>query len=151
MCKEFCPDWDKKAIISVKKQGCFRCKSGPLLGKKWPVNFSKACLLHINVNILYRRDLISASPFSISTENPDIFVMTYCRIKALGGLHAVSRQCRLAAVLLYSIFMYPCRMSVVYLSVYVKKQGIGFILQLFMSIFVSRNIRLMTSSLCVFV
>lgn len=53
----------QKAIISMKKQGCLKCKSGPVLSKKLPVNFSKAYLLHINVNILYRSYLFSASAF----------------------------------------------------------------------------------------
>jgi hypothetical protein len=113
VCKSFCPDWDKKAIISMKKQGCLRCKSGPVLSKKLPVNFSKAYLLHINVNILYRRYLFSASAFSISAENPDIFVMTHCRMKAAGCLHAVRSRCRLSAVP-FRHFMCPCRMGVIY-------------------------------------
>lgn len=71
----------------MKKQVCLRCKSGPVLSKKLPVNFSKAYLLHVNVNILYRRCLFSASSFSISAENPDISVMTYCRVKTFSGLH----------------------------------------------------------------
>ena len=79
----------------MKKQGCLRCKSGPVLSKKLPVNFSKAYLLHINVNILYRCYLFSALAFSISAENPDIFVMTHCRMKAAGCLHAVRSRCRL--------------------------------------------------------
>ena len=105
-----------------------RCKSGPVLCKKLPVNFSKAYLLHINVNILYRRCLFSASAFSISAENPDIFVMTHCRMKAAGSLHAVRSRCRLSAVP-FRHFMCPCRMGVIY-----KKHGFGFILPLFMSI-----------------
>lgn len=113
-----------------------RCKSGPVLSKKLPVNFSKAYLLHINVNILYRRCLFSASAFSISAENPDIFVMTHCRMKAAGSLHAVRSRCRLSAVP-FRHFMCPCRMGVIY-----KKHGFGFILPLFMSIFVSRDILL---------
>lgn len=113
-----------------------RCKSGPVLCKKLPVNFSKAYLLHINVNILYRRCLFSASAFSISAENPDIFVMTHCRMKAAGSLHAVRSRCRLSAVP-FRHFMCPCRMGVIY-----KKHGFGFILPLFMSIFVSRDILL---------
>lgn len=120
----------------MKKQGCLRCKSGPVLSKKLPVNFSKAYLLHINVNILYRRCLFSASAFSISAENPDIFVMTHCRMKAAGSLHAVRSRCRLSAVP-FRHFMCPCRMGVIY-----KKHGFGFILPLFMSIFVSRDILL---------
>lgn len=112
----------------MKKQGCLRCKSGPVLSKKLPVNFSKAYLLHINVNILYRRCLFSASAFSISAENPDIFVMTHCRMKAAGSLHAVRSRCRLSAVP-FRHFMCPCRMGVIY-----KKHGFGFILPLFMSI-----------------
>lgn len=110
----------------MKKQGCLRCKSGPVLCKKLPVNFSKAYLLHINVNILYRRCLFSASAFSISAENPDIFVMTHCRMKAAGSLHAVRSRCRLSAVP-FRHFMCPCRMGVIY-----KKHGFGFILPLFM-------------------
>lgn len=113
-----------------------RCKSGPVLCKKLPVNFSKAYLLHINVNILYRRCLFSASAFSISAENPDIFIMTHCRMKAAGSLHAVRSRCRLSAVP-FRHFMCPCRMGVIY-----KKHGFGFILPLFMSIFVSRDILL---------
>lgn len=113
-----------------------RCKSGPVLSKKLPVNFSKAYLLHINVNILYRRYLFSASAFSISAENSDIFVMTHCRMKAAGSLHAVRSRCRLSAVP-FRHFMCPCRMGVIY-----KKHGFGFILPLFMSIFVSRDILL---------
>lgn len=97
----------------MKKQGCLRCKSGPVLSKKLPVNFSKAYLLHINVNILYRRCLFSASAFSISAENPDIFVMTHCRMKAAGSLHAVRSRCRLSAVP-FRHFMCPCRMGVIY-------------------------------------
>lgn len=120
----------------MKKQGCLRCKSGPVLSKKLPVNFSKAYLLHVNVNILYRRCLFSASAFSISAENPDIFVMTHCRMKAAGSLHAVRSRCRLSAVP-FRHFMCPCRMGVIY-----KKHGFGFILPLFMSIFVSRDILL---------
>ena len=120
----------------MKKQGCLRCKSGPVLCKKLPVNFSKAYLLHINVNILYRRCLFSASAFSISAENPDIFIMTHCRMKAAGSLHAVRSRCRLSAVP-FRHFMCPCRMGVIY-----KKHGFGFILPLFMSIFVSRDILL---------
>lgn len=113
-----------------------RCKSGPVLSKKLPVNFSKAYLLHVNVNILYCRCLFSASAFSISAENPDIFVMTHCRMKAAGSLHAVRSRCRLSAVP-FRHFMCPCRMGVIY-----KKHGFGFILPLFMSIFVSRDILL---------
>lgn len=113
-----------------------RCKSGRVLSKKLPVNFSKAYLLHVNVNILYRRCLFSASAFSISAENPDIFVMTHCRMKAAGSLHAVRSRCRLSAVP-FRHFMCPCRMGVIY-----KKHGFGFILPLFMSIFVSRDILL---------
>lgn len=113
-----------------------RCKSGRVLCKKLPVNFSKAYLLHVNVNILYRRCLFSASAFSISAENPDIFVMTHCRMKAAGSLHAVRSRCRLSAVP-FRHFMCPCRMGVIY-----KKHGFGFILPLFMSIFVSRDILL---------
>lgn len=120
----------------MKKQGCLRCKSGRVLCKKLPVNFSKAYLLHVNVNILYRRCLFSASAFSISAENPDIFVMTHCRMKAAGSLHAVRSRCRLSAVP-FRHFMCPCRMGVIY-----KKHGFGFILPLFMSIFVSRDILL---------
>lgn len=129
----------------MKKQGCLRCKSGPVLSKKLPVNFSKAYLLHINVNILYRRCLFSASSFSISAENPDIFVMTHCRMKAAGSLHAVRSRCRLSAVP-FRHFMCPCRMGVIY-----KKHGFGFILPLFMSIFVSRDILLVKKSLSMFV
>lgn len=113
-----------------------RCKRCPVLSKKLPVNFSKAYLLHINVNILYRRSLFSALAFSISAENPDIFVMTHCRMKAAGCLHAVRSRCRLSAVP-FRHFMCPCRMGVIY-----KKHGFGFILPLFMSIFVSRDILL---------
>lgn len=67
----------------MKKQVCLRCKSGPVLCKKLPVYFFKAYLLHINVNILYLRYLFPASSFSISAENPDISVMTHCRVKPL--------------------------------------------------------------------
>lgn len=112
----------------MKKQGCLRCKSGPVLSKKLPVNFSKAYLLHINVNILYRRSLFSALAFSISAENLDIFVMTHCRMKAAGSLHAVRSRCRLSAVP-FRHFMCPCCMGVKY-----KKHGFGFVLPLFMSI-----------------
>lgn len=102
-----------KSYYFNEKQGCLRCKSGPVLSKKLPVNFSKAYLLHINVNILYRRCLFSASAFSISAENPDIFVMTHCRMKAAGSLHAVRSRCRLSAVP-FRHFMCPCRMGVIY-------------------------------------
>lgn len=71
----------------MKKQVCLRCKSGPVLCKKLPVDFAKAYLLHINVNMLYLRNLFSASSFSISAENPDISVMTHCRVKTFSGLH----------------------------------------------------------------
>lgn len=113
-----------------------KCKSGPVLSKKLSVNFSKAYLLHVNVNILYHCYRFSASAFSISAESPDIFVMTHCRMKAAGSLHAVRSRCRLSAVP-FRHFMCPCRMGVIY-----KKHGFGFILPLFMSIFVSRDILL---------
>lgn len=71
----------------MKKQVCLRCKSGPVLCKKWLVDFAKACLLHLYVNILYLRNLFPAPAFSVSAENPDISVMTHCRVKTFSGLH----------------------------------------------------------------
>ena len=76
MCNIFCPISDKKAIISIKKQACFRLKSGAFSTKKWPSNFSKAYLLHDNVNILYHEGSLPALLFSILSENPYIFAVT---------------------------------------------------------------------------
>ena len=78
MCNIFCPISDKKAIISIKKQACFRLKSGAFSTKKWPSNFSKAYLLHDNVNIVYLRHASAALRNSISSENPDKTLMTHC-------------------------------------------------------------------------
>lgn len=96
----------------MKKQVCLRCKSGPVLCKKLPVDFAKACLLHLYVNILYLRYLFSASSFSISAENPDISVMTYCRVKTFSGLHVGCVFMVLPRAYMLGIFMYACHVKI---------------------------------------
>lgn len=76
LCKDFCPISDKKARFSIKKQCRLHDETGPFSTKKWPSNFSKACLLYDNVNILYHADGTIASFFSISSEDPYIFAVT---------------------------------------------------------------------------
>ena len=67
-------------IISIKKQARLRCKNRLFLIQKWPSNFSKAYLLHDNVNIVYRRHASAALRNSISSENPDKTLMTHCHV-----------------------------------------------------------------------
>ena len=76
LCKDFCPISDKKARFSIKKQYRLHDETGPFSTKKWPSNFSKACLLHDNVNILYLTSSAVALFFSISSENPYISAVT---------------------------------------------------------------------------
>lgn len=76
MCKLFCPNSDKIAFISIKKQGGLRYESGLFFDQKWPSCFPKACLLDDNVNIVYHREAHRAPTNSISQENPYKTAMT---------------------------------------------------------------------------
>lgn len=76
MCSVFCPNGDKKAFISIKKQAVFSAKNVAFAIKKGPDYLPKACIPHDNVNIFYRGKPRQRNKFSIPAENHDIFALT---------------------------------------------------------------------------